>query len=55
MAEPPQVTKMVVDEGKAVDSPMEAQVERMAAKVWSKLSLGSYKVFHSCMFRSKHV
>lgn len=36
MAEPAEATRMVVDEGKAVDSPMEAQVQKLAEKVWSE-------------------
>ena len=43
MAEPPEITRMAVDDGKDVDSPMETQVERMAEKVWSESSLESYK------------
>lgn len=36
MAEPAETTKMAVDEGKALDSPMEAQVQKLAEKVWSE-------------------
>jgi len=36
MAEPAETTKLAVDEGKAVDSPMEAQVQKLAEKVWSE-------------------
>jgi hypothetical protein len=35
-AEPALTTKMSIDEGKSVNSPMEAQVEKLADKVWSE-------------------
>ncbi|KAK5956224.1 hypothetical protein OHC33_002799 [Knufia fluminis] len=36
MPEPPETTKMAVDQREHVDSPMEAQVQRLAEKVWKK-------------------